>query len=111
MRRLPLLTGKLLLPVDNGLNFHQARESAAEAACVGIPKEFSDFRQALARVGEQMASDVQANLGKHFAVTRAHAAEMTLQRPRADFECAGGTIESSITVLQRRDNGRANRPA
>lgn len=48
MTRLPMLTGKLLPPVNNGLNFHQTREDAAEAACVGISKEFCDTRQALA---------------------------------------------------------------
>lgn len=48
MGRLPMLTDKLLPPIDNWLNLHQTRESAAEAACVGIPKEFRDFRQALA---------------------------------------------------------------
>jgi hypothetical protein len=98
----------LLLSVNNGLNFHQTHESTAETACIGIAEEFCDMGQALARVHEQAASNIQANLRKHCAVACAHATEMTLQRARADFAGASRAIESCVTVSQRRDNGRAD---
>jgi hypothetical protein len=104
-----MLTGKLLLSVNNGLNFHQTHEGAAEAACIGIAEEFCDIGKPPGGVREQAASDAQANLRKHFAVTCAHAAKMALQRARADLEGASGTIEGCVTVSQRRDNGRAHR--
>lgn len=50
--RSPRLTGKLLPPINNRLNFHQTRERAAKAACVGIAEEFSDIQQALAWIRE-----------------------------------------------------------
>lgn len=105
-----MLTGKLLPPVNNGLNFRQTHESAAEAACVGVAEEFGYVRQALARVREKAARDVQANIREHFAVACAHAPEMTLQRARADLEGAGSTIQSCVTVSQRRDHDGADRP-
>ena len=101
-----MLTGKLLPPVNNGLNFHQTREVAAEAARIGIAEEFSDIRQALAGVREQAAGDIQANFREHFAVTCAHAAQMTLQRAWADLECASRTVEGRVTMRQRCDNER-----
>ncbi|MCP1840133.1 hypothetical protein ACVIHI_006950 [Bradyrhizobium sp. USDA 4524] len=54
MERLPMFIGKLLSPVDNGLNFHQTRESAAETARIGITEEFCDVGQGLARVPEEL---------------------------------------------------------
>lgn len=103
------LAGTLLPPVNNGLNFHQARERTAEAACVAVAEEFGDIRQGLARIDEQPARNFQAQLCKHFAVTRAQAPEMTLQRTPADFERTGRAIEGCVTVPQRCDNGRADR--
>jgi hypothetical protein len=86
------LAGKLLLSIDDGLNVHQTHENAAEAACIGIAEEFCDIGQGLARTREESARDVQANLCKHRAVAGAHAAEMTLQRPRTDLAYPGRTI-------------------
>jgi hypothetical protein len=41
-------------------------------------------------------------------VTCAHAAEMTLQGPRAELACARCTIYRGVTVSQRRDDGRSD---
>ncbi|BBC03301.1 hypothetical protein BE61_87670 [Bradyrhizobium elkanii USDA 61] len=109
MGHLLLFIGKLLPPVDNGLNFHQTRESAAETARTGIAEEFCDVGQGLARVCEQLTSHIQANLRKHCAIACAHTAEMTLQRPRADLANASCAIYGCVTLSQRRDNGRADR--
>lgn len=107
--RAALPIGKLLLPISDGLDFHQTHESTAEAACIAVAYEFRDLGQTLAWIQEQAASDVQANLHEHFAVAGAHAAKMTLQRARADLEGAGGSIKSCVTVTQQRDNDCADR--
>ena len=104
-----MLTGKLLPPVNNGLNFHQTHEGAAEAACVGITEEFGNIRQGLAGIREQAAGDLQADLGKHFAVTGAYAPQVTLQCTSADFERTGRAIKGCVTLPQRCDDGGADR--
>ncbi|MCP1834569.1 hypothetical protein J2R76_002905 [Bradyrhizobium sp. USDA 4532] len=48
MARLALPIGKLPLPVNDRLDFHQTDEPAAEAAGVAVADEFRDFRQSLA---------------------------------------------------------------
>ncbi|TWH98654.1 hypothetical protein IQ17_05732 [Bradyrhizobium daqingense] len=60
-------------------------------------------------MGEQAASNLQANLGEHFAMTCADAPEVTLQRTHADFERTGRAIEGCVTVTQRFGNGRTDR--
>lgn len=104
----PILTGKLLLPVNNRLNFHQTHERAAEATCVGIPEGFGDIGQTLGAF-EQPAGDVQASLREHLAVTCAHAAEMALQCARADLELSRRTVDSCVALSQRRDDDSADR--
>ncbi|MGY4223149.1 hypothetical protein ACVMIH_000510 [Bradyrhizobium sp. USDA 4503] len=103
-----MLTSKLLPPVDNRLDFHQTRESAAETACTGIAEDFCDIGQGPARFRKQPASHIQANLRKHCAVACAHTTEMTLQRPRADLAGASCAIYGCVTMPQRRDDGRAD---
>lgn len=105
---LPVQARKLLSPVGNGSNSHQAHENAAEAAWVRIAEEFRDIREALAGLCEQTTRHFEANLREHFAVTCAHSTEVTLQRADADLQRAGGSIESCVTMSQRRGNGRAD---
>ena len=95
-----MLAAPLLPPISDRLNFHQTRKGAAEAARVGITEQFCDIRQALARIGQQAARDLEADLVKHFAVACAHAFEMTLQRAPAGFERISRAIEGCVTVSQ-----------
>ena len=104
-----MLTGKVLFPVNDRLNFHQTRKASAEAAGVAISDEFGDIRQAVTRLHEQAAGDAQANLRKHFAVSGTQIAEMTLQRARADPQRPRCAIEGRVAPSQRCGNNRANR--
>ncbi|MGN8546539.1 hypothetical protein ACQPTN_17500 [Bradyrhizobium sp. 13971] len=55
----------------------------------------------LLEFGEQSARDLQANLGKYFAMACAHASQMTLQRTSADLERTSRAIKGyRVTMPQ-----------
>jgi hypothetical protein len=95
-----MLAAPLLPPISDRLNFHQTRKGAAEAARVGVTEEFRDFCQALIRIGEQAAGDLQPDCGQHFAVACAHTFEVTLQCAATDFQRIGGAIKGCVTLPQ-----------
>lgn len=104
-----MLAAALLPPINDGLNFHQTHESAAEAAGVRVSEKFCNIRQALTRIGQQAARNLQSDFVEDLAVACAHAFEMTLQCAPANSERMRCAIEGCVTVPQRCNDDGADR--